>query len=261
MPRELEGRAAVVTGAAAGVGLAIARRFVEEGARVLMTDSDEAALEREREALSKLGEVHSWRCDLREKLGVANLIASANDTLGGVDLLANANLRVVTGDVLEAGVEAFDQSYQANLRSVFLLCQAAAKLMAAREGAPGAIVNVTSIAARRTTPELLPYSVSCAALDQLTRSMAVALAPHDVRVNGVAIGAVMTRYLRDALRERAGLRAAMIEATPMRRIGEATEAAEAAVFLASERASFVTGQILAVDGGRTMLDPLATPTQ
>lgn len=267
MAGELEGKAAIVTGAANGVGLAIARRFAEAGARVLMTDAEEQALEREAEALRETGaEIHEWRCDLREKLGISNLLASAADRLGALDVLVNSHIKVEPGDLLTVGADAFDSAYQTNIRSIFLLCQAAARRMIEAktdEGDPagGAIVNVTSIAARRTTPDLLPYSVSCAGLDQLTRSMAVALAPKHVRVNGVALGAVMTQNLRSLLRDKEGLRAAMIEATPLGRIGEASEAAEAALFLASPRASFVTGQILAVDGGRTMLDPLATPTQ
>lgn len=262
----LEGRTAIVTGAASGVGLAVSRRFAEEGAHVLMTDADEKTLEAEAEALKEAGgAVSTWCCDLREKLGVSNLLASAMDRLGGLDVLVNANLRIETGDVLEVDAEAFDQSYATNVRSVFILSQAAARRMIDSRGennaADGAIVNITSIAARRTVPELLPYSVTCAALDQLTRSMAVSLAHKGVRVNGVALGAVMTRALKNALKGHDELREAMIEATPMGRIGESAEAAEAALFLASPRASFVTGQILAVDGGRTMLDPLATPTQ
>jgi 7-alpha-hydroxysteroid dehydrogenase len=121
-------------------------------------------------------------------------------------------------------------------------------------------VNVTSVAAQLTLPELAPYSVSCAAVDQLTRSMAVALAPRGVRVNAVSIGGVMTGALKDALREREDLRGQMIGVTPIGRIGEPAEAAEVAVFLASDAASFVTGQIVAVDGGRSLLDPLAIPT-
>ena len=263
----LEGRAAIVTGAASGVGLAIARRFVEEGAAVLMTDADEKALQKEAGGVDEgAGRVSTWACDLTEKLGVANLIASAVDRLGGVDILVNANLKAVQGQFLDALEAAFDAAYAANLRSVFVLCQSVARRMlegakADPQRARGAIVNITSIAARRTVPELLPYSVSCAALDQLTRSMAVALAPEGVRVNGVALGAVMTKGLKSALRDHEGLRDAMIDATPMGRIGESAEAAEAALFLASPRASFVTGQILAVDGGRTMLDPLSTPAQ
>ena len=123
----------------------------------------------------------------------------------------------------------------------------------------GALVNISSIAAQRTVPELLAYSVSCAALDQLTRSFAAALAPQAIRVNAVALGAVMTRRLREALSERGELRDEMVSVTPLGRIGEAEEAAEAALFLASPAASFVTGQVLAVDGGRLVLDPLASP--
>ena len=263
----LEGRTAIVTGASSGVGLAVARRFVEEGATILMTDADETALGSEAGSLDEgEGRVHRWCCDLTEKLGIANLIASAADRLGHIDILVNANLKAVQGTLLDVDEEAFDTAYQVNLRSVFLLCQAVAKRMiqSHEEDANrprGAIVNITSIAARRTVPELLPYSVSCAALDQLTRSMAVSLAPQGIRVNGVALGAVMTKGLKSALRDHQGLRDAMIDATPMGRIGESGEAAEAALFLASTRASFVTGQILAVDGGRTMLDPLSTPAQ
>lgn len=265
----LEGRTAIITGAGAGVGLAIARRFAEEGATILVTDRDEAALEAEAGALAESGaRVHRWSCNLREKLGIANLIASAVDRLERIDILVNANLLTVQGDVMDVDVEAFDSAFAANVRATFLLSQAVArKMIAPEEGAEasaatgGAIVNITSIAAQRTTPQLFPYSVACAALDQLTRSMAVSLAPKGVRVNGVALGAVMTRSTAVALREMPGLREALVRATPMGRIGEADEAAEAALYLASSRASFITGQILAVDGGRMALDPLATPPE
>lgn len=267
MPGQLDGRTAIVTGAGGGVGQAIARRFAEAGAELLLTDPDEASLAAETKFLTEEGaSVGKWCCDLGEKLGVANLIASAADRLGHLDVLVNADLTVAQGEFLEVDADAFDRAWRANLRSTFLLCQAAARRMIEQQQAAdaprrgGAIVNLTSIAAKRPPPELLPYSVSCAALDQLTRSMAVSLAPTGVRVNGVALGAVMTKSLRAALRADDHLREAMIEATPMRRIGEAAEAAEAALFFASPKASFVTGQILAVDGGRTMLDPLANPT-
>ncbi|MFN3613097.1 MAG: SDR family NAD(P)-dependent oxidoreductase [Rubrimonas sp.] len=267
MAGKLEGRTAIVTGAGGGVGLAIARRFAEEGATLLVTDRDEDALDHEASALADGGAtVHRWCCNLREKLGVSNLLASAMDRMGRVDILVNANLTTVQGAPMEVDATALDAAYEANVRSVFMLTQAVARNMietrAANPELPaGAVVNVTSISAQRTAPQLLPYSVSCAALDQLTRAMAVALAPQRVRVNGVALGAVMTKSLAAALREVDGMREALIRATPMGRIGEADEAAEAALFLASAKASFVTGQIIAVDGGRTVLDPLAAPTQ
>ncbi len=262
----LEGRTAIITGAGGGVGLAVARRFAEEGATILVTDRDEDALEAEADAMAGAGaEVHRWCCDLREKLGISNLIASAADRLSRIDILVNASMAPVQGDAMDVDLETFDSAWAGNVRSVFLLSQACARRMIetreADANAPiGAIVNVSSIAGQRTTSQLFPYSVACAALDQLTRSMAVSLAPKGVRVNGVALGAVMTRAMVAALRETEGLRAAMIRATPLGRIGEADEAAEAALYLASPRASFITGQILAVDGGRLALDPLATPT-
>lgn len=265
MSRELEGRTAIVTGAAHGVGLAVARLMAEEGARLLLSDPDEAALISETDALLADGaDVSRWHCDLREKLGVANLMATASDRLGHVDILVNANLAAQQGDLLAMAPDGLDSSLDINLRAVLMLSQAVARRMIERRAAQGeaagegAIVNVTSTAAQRTAPAVLPYTVSCAALDQLTRSMAVSLAPEGIRVNGVAIGAVMTRALKAALRENKGLRDALTAATPMARIGEAAEAAEAVVFLASPRASFITGQILSVDGGRLLLDPLAT---
>ncbi|MEO1294162.1 MAG: SDR family oxidoreductase, partial [Pseudomonadota bacterium] len=149
------------------------------------------------------------------------------------------------------------------LESLLMLGQAVTRRMLEQrereDDFEGAILNVSSIAARRTVPELLAYSVSCAALDQLTRSMAAELATDRIRVNGIALGAVMTERMRATLRERADLRAELVRVTPLGRIGEAEEAAEAALFLVSHRASFVTGQILTVDGGRTILDPLASP--
>ncbi len=272
MSGSLEGRTAIVTGAASGVGLAVARRFAEEGARLLLTDVDEPTLAAEAEALRGDGaEAHVWSSDLKARLGVANLIASAADRLGTIDILVNASGVAVRGDLLDARAEDFDAAYQANLRAVFLLSQAVARRMIeAREAGgaeraadrPGerpsaAIVTFSSTAATRTVPELLPFAVACAGLDQLTRSMAVSLAPKGVRVNGVALGAVLTRALLAALKEREGLREAILRTTPLGRIGEVEEAAEAALFLASPRAAFITGQILTVDGGRSLLDPLA----
>ena len=123
----------------------------------------------------------------------------------------------------------------------------------------GSIINLSSIAARRTQPNLLAYSVSSAALDQLTRSMAVALAPNRIRVNAISLGSVMSASLKGALREDEDMRGEIIDHTPLARIASPTELAAAAQFLASDSASFITGQILTVDGGRTLVDAAEAP--
>jgi len=266
MTQSLKGRTAIVTGAETGVGRAIARRFAEAGAQLMLAGADEAGLaETAREIGADAARTSRFACDLEQRLGVANLLAAVEDAFGGVHVLVDAARRSAPGSCLDLPVEAFDAAWRDNVQSVFMLAQAVARRMiAATERDPkfrGAIVTVTSIAARRTVPELFAHSVTCAALDQMTRSLAAGLAAHRIRVNGVALGSVMTGTLRSALKERAELREEMVRVTPLGRIGEAEEAANAALFLASDQASFVTGQILAVDGGRTVLDPLASPVR
>ncbi|MEL6125848.1 MAG: glucose 1-dehydrogenase [Pseudomonadota bacterium] len=266
MSGTLAGKSVIVTGAANGVGLAIARRFSEEGARVMMADAEDEKLKDEASSIKCDGErLQCFSCDLRERLSIANLVANTIESFDRIDVLVNASRQVTASDPLDPDCELFDALMQQNVKNALRLSQTVAKKMIKQAKAgevddpAGSIVNITSIAAQRTVPELLAYSVSSAALDQMTRSLALALAPNKVRVNGVALGAVMTAHLQDALRSRETLREDLIEATPLGRIGEAEEAAEAAVFLASDRSSFVTGQILAVDGGRTLLDPVERP--
>ena len=118
-------------------------------------------------------------------------------------------------------------------------------------------MNISSIAARRTHPDLLAYSISCAALDQMTRSLAVALAPKRIRVNAVAFGSVMSESLKGSLKDDEETRDAIIENTPLQRIASPGEVSDAVQYLASDAAGFVTGQIITVDGGRTLIDPAA----
>ena len=266
MAISLEGKSVIVTGAARGVGLAIARRFAALDARVMMAGTDEDKLEAEAAALRKSElEATHYAGDLREKLTIANLIAATIDAYDRVDILVNASREVLPSDPLDPDDKTFDHLLAQNVIPTLRLSQAVARRMI--KGAPeetprggiGSIVNVTSIASRRTLPELMAYSVASAAVDQLTRSLAVAFAGHKIRVNAIALGSVMSMSLRDALKDREGLQDDLTAVTPLGRIGEAEEAAEAAVFLASDSASFITGQILAVDGGRTMLGPMDTP--
>ncbi|MEM9229592.1 MAG: SDR family oxidoreductase [Pseudomonadota bacterium] len=268
MAISLEGKSVIVTGAGHGVGLAIARRFANLGASVMMAGTDESRLEEEVVLLRKSdAQVTHYAGDLREKLTITNLVAATVDSFERIDILVNASREVLPSDPLNADDKTFDNLIAQNVTPTLRLSQAVARRMikmagegstAGRSGL-GSIVNVTSIAARRTLPELMAYSVASAAVDQLTRSMAVAFAARGIRVNAIALGSVLSTSLQSAIKDRAGLQDDLTAVTPLGRIGEADEAAEAAVFLASDSASFITGQILAVDGGRTMLDPMDRP--
>lgn len=260
MSQPLTGKTAIISGAANGIGLAVARRFLDAGANVMLTDIDEDKLEAETKALEAPDNAQFFHGDLRKKLTIANLISATVDAFDDIDILVNASRQVLQSDPLDAKTDAFDALMEQNVEVTLRLSQAVSKRMI-KHGDPearevGAIVNLSSLAASRALPQLLGYSVSCAAVDQLTRSLAVALSSYRIRVNAVSIGSVMSASLHDKLRETPELRDELIRITPLGRIGEAEEAAEAALFLASPAASFITGQILGVDGGRTLIDPM-----
>ena len=262
MSFSIAGKTAVVTGAANGVGLAVARHFVEKGANVMLADMDE---ERLADEVGKRKEADDTNIayfagDLREKLTVANLLSATIDKFDRVEILVNASRQMLVSDPLNAEDDAVTELLNQNLMTSLRLSQVFAKRMIKQaaetdpETPAGSIINLSSIAARRTQPNLLAYSVSSAALDQLTRSMAVALAPHNIRVNAIALGSVMSASLKGALKEDADLRDEIIDSTPLNRIASPTELAEVAQFLASDGSNFMTGQILTVDGGRTLVD-------
>lgn len=264
MSFSISGKTAIVTGGANGIGLAIGRHFVDKGANVMFADIDEKQL------IKQVGENEDgsskryFAGDLREKLTLANLLSATIDAFDQVDILVNASRQMLVSDPLNPDDDAMEQLLSQNLLTSLRTSQLVAKRMIKqaeeREGGPaGTIVNLSSIAARRTHPDLLAFSVSSAALDQMTRSLAVALAPHRIRVNAVAFGSVMSASLQGTLRENRDFRADIEDHTPLGRIASATELAEAVQYLACDSSGFMTGQIMTVDGGRTLLDPVAAP--
>lgn len=269
MSFSVSGKTTIVTGAATGLGLAIARHFIDQGARVVLADRDEARLKSELARLGGEGErAIIVAGDLRERLTQANLISATVDAFDGIDVLVNATRQCNATDPLDEQSDAVELSLQQNLLASLKLSQIVAKRMIAqaekRENTKdraqiGAIINLSSIAGQRTQPELMAYSIASAAMDQMTRALAVALADKRIRVNGIAIGSVMSANLKEHMQANEDYRARILSQTPMGRIGAASEAAEAVQFLASDAAAFMTGQILTIDGGRTLLDPANVP--
>ncbi len=261
MSFSIRGKTAIVTGAANGVGLAIARHFAEGGANVVFADMDEKTLRAQMgEEAEKAANIRLFAGDLRKKLSITNLLSATIDAFERVDILVNASRQVMTTDPLDPDDTSMDELLQQNMLTAMRVSQAVARRMIKQAGkggggAVGSIVNISSIASRRTHGDLLAYSVSTAALDQLTRSMAVAFAPHGIRVNAVAFGSVMSASLKGSLKDDDEMRDAILENTPLHRIASPGEVSDAVQYLASDAAGFVTGQIITVDGGRTLIDP------
>jgi 7-alpha-hydroxysteroid dehydrogenase len=265
MSFSITGKTAIVTGAANGVGLAIGRHFVSEGANVVFADMDEERLVEELGSSKVEPERYrTFACDLRQKLSINNLLSMTIDSFERVDILVNASRQLITSDPLNPKEDQVETLLQQNLMTSLRLTQAISKRMIKQaegqeNGFVGSIINLSSIAARRANPDLLGYSIATAALDQMTRSMAVALAPHRIRVNAVAFGSVMSASLKRELREHDEYRSDIIDHTPLGRIAGPGEVSDAVQYLASDASSFVTGQIITVDGGRTLIDPASAP--
>ncbi len=263
MSFSIAGKTAIVTGAANGVGLAIGRHFVEMGANVVFADMDEKELVHQMgDDANKEENVRVFSGDLRKKLTIANLLSATIDAFERVDILVNASRQVMTTDPLDPEDTSVEELLQQNTLTAMRVSQAVARRMIKQadgetSGSVGSIVNISSIAARRAHPDLLAYSVSSAALDQMTRSMAVALAPHGIRINAVAFGSVMSASLKGSLKNDDDLRESIVENTPLHRIAGPGEVSDAVQYLASDASAFVTGQIITVDGGRTLIDPAA----
>lgn len=248
----LSGKTAVITGAAQGIGYAIAHRFLSEGAQVVIADINDEKGEAAAKELAALGDVHYVSADVGERLDVHNLIAATIDTFGDIDILVNNAGIVIGGDFLTISEDDFDKVMRVNLKGAFLCSQAAAKHMVKRvaDGGPaGCIINMSSTNAKLAIPTQIPYTISKGGVRQLTNVLAQYLAPHGIRVNAIGPGSIATEML-DAVNSNPEAKRRLLARTPMGRIGEPAEIASIAAFLASADSGYVTGQTIYADGGR-----------
>jgi glucose 1-dehydrogenase len=249
----------IVTGGAKGIGHAIVRRFAEEGARVVIADVDAAAGAKcadEIDDITGEGRCLFIKTDVSKRLDVHNLIAGTLEAFGSIDVLINNAAVVHAAEFLDLTEADFDRVLGINLKGAFLAGQAVAKQMVAQVeagGKPGVIVNMSSVNAVFAIANQVPYSVSKGGVNQLTKVMALALAPHGIRVNAIGPGSIMTDMLA-SVNANPEAKNRILSRTPLGRIGDPAEIAAIASFLASDGASYVTGQTLYADGGRLPLN-------
>ena len=245
----LQNKVAIVTGATQGIGLACAERLVAEGARVMLVDiKPEGA-----ETAARLGEAaRFFAADVSQKADVDAMIAATLDGFGQIDILINNAGVTHAADFLDLSEEDFDRVLRINLKSMFLCGQAAGRHMAARQS--GCIINMSSVNSELAIPNQVPYVVSKGGINQLTKVMALNLAQYGVRVNGIGPGTILTELAKKAVLASPDARRTILSRTPLGRCGEPEEIASVAAFLASDDASYMTGQTMYVDGGRLALN-------
>ncbi len=248
---------AVITGGAKGIGLACAERLARDGAKVVIADVDESEGEVSCETIRAAGgEAIFVHCDVGKKLDVRNMVTAVVDMHDQIDVLINNAGIIIGGDFLEISEKDFDKVIKVNLKGAFLVGQAVARQMVAqieKGGAPGTIINMSSVNAVLAIPTQVPYTISKGGVNQLTKIMALSLAPHGIRVNAIGPGSIMTDILKAVANDKEA-NDRIMSRTPLGRIGDPEEIASIAAFLASKDASYITGQTIYADGGRLPLN-------
>jgi NAD(P)-dependent dehydrogenase (short-subunit alcohol dehydrogenase family) len=249
---KLKNRTAIITGAARGIGLSCSERFVAEGANVVIAD-----------VLDDIGKAEAKRlgatylhCDVSNSSDVKAAVAAVVKQFGSVDILMNNAAVNLSGDFLEMSEADYDRVLDINLKGSFLMLQACAREMVKQVAAgkpAGAIINMSSVNDTLAIPTIVSYCIAKGGVSQLTRATSISLAPHGIRVNAIGPGSIMTNMLQSVVNDKAAM-ARVMSRTPMGRVGEPSEIASIAVFLASDESSYVTGQTIYADGGRMPLN-------
>ncbi len=254
MSGRLSGRSALITGAAGGIGLGCARAFAAEGCDLVLLDLDEARVVAAAQDLAEASgrQVHALACDLADAEAARMAVIRAAALLGKIDVLVNNAGMLVAGDILDAQLEDFDRVMAVNLRAPFVVGQTVARHMVDAR-IKGSIINMSSINAVLAIPNQIAYVASKGGLAQLTKAMALGLAPHGVRVNAIGPGTIVTDILKGVMEDDEARRR-VLQRTPLGRFGEADEIGRVAVFLASDDSSYITGQTIYPDGGRLALN-------
>jgi glucose 1-dehydrogenase len=249
---KLKDRIAIVTGASKGIGLACAERFAADGATVIMSDVVDGA----GEAAAKAIGATYIHCDVSRASDVNALVEGVVRRFGAVDILMNNAGIAMAGDFLSITEADLDKVLGINLKGSFLMLQACARHMVKQAEAgrrPGAIINMSSVNDTLAIPTIVSYCMSKGGVSQLTRATSIYLAPFGIRVNAIGPGSIRTDMYKGVVADPAAVKRVMSR-TPMGRPGEPSEVASIAAFLASDDASYVTGETIYVDGGRMPLN-------
>ena len=240
---------AIVTGGGSGIGLAIAEKFVQNGMRTIIIGRNKEKLSTAKDKLGQLCETNCF--DLTDLKGIPAVISSISDQYGGIDILVNNAGINLKKEFTEVTDEEFQKIIHTNLSSVFTISREVIRLMLSNQ-IKGCIINISSMASQYGIPKVIAYTASKSAIEGMTRAMATELSPRGIRVNCIAPGFIATDMSATALNNDPERKARVLARTPIGMLGEPSDVGEAALFLASDAAKFITGVVLPVDGGNSI---------
>jgi NAD(P)-dependent dehydrogenase (short-subunit alcohol dehydrogenase family) len=250
---KLSGRVAAITGAARGIGKACAKRLLDDGVKVVISDVDAEGLAAAAADLGRADALRTLVCNVAKRSDVDQLVATAVKEFGRLDIMVNNAGVARNRDILDISEAEFDEIIGINLKGAFFGVQSAARQMIA-QGGGGVIINMSSVNALLAIPALATYAMSKGGMKQLTSVAAVALAPHNIRVVAVGPGTILTDMVASSIYTSEDARKTVMSRTPAGRGGEPSEVASVVAFLASDDASYITGQTIYPDGGRLILN-------